>query len=429
MDQEVDALTEFETIPPYRRQPLRFSRWLAVFCYALSFAAHAVMMVWLVTTPVQPASPWAGRSGDMPDGERRPVAVTLTMRMSDLAQPGQSRPSERSAEPSDTPPTGRTADKPDKAPADAAPNDRPPREHEHDRPEPNTERQTADTEATPPPGNEPATDSVQTASNTPDPAEQGPAPDASASAPSDSAPPPAQATAIDSATLAQQARVMIDEVLPAVAEFVQQVRPPTADPSLPQTTESTTVPAPDDPAETSASADAALALDQPPGDELPDPPDSEQRTAEPTTETSTAADQALASQDRPQPEPKTSTETDAAALPSEPTAAMPEVERAEDDQPPAVVHDEASVDQPLAFKSKVRPSPSAVSRRLGETGTIAIRVEVDTDGSLLDYTVLDDAGKPRLLAAALEALEASTFSPAEHEGRAVRSTRVIEYRF
>jgi TonB family protein len=93
------------------------------------------------------------------------------------------------------------------------------------------------------------------------------------------------------------------------------------------------------------------------------------------------------------------------------------------------VYDEDSVDQPIAFKDLARPEQSAVSRRLGDTGTVRILVEVDVDGTLIRHEVLDDADEPRLLAAALKALDDSTFRPAEHKGEPVRSTRVIEYRF
>ena len=95
----------------------------------------------------------------------------------------------------------------------------------------------------------------------------------------------------------------------------------------------------------------------------------------------------------------------------------------------AAVYDEQSVDQPIAFDKMARPKPSAVSRRLKEAGTVRIRIEVDAQGRLLGYEVLDATEHPRLLAAALSALEDSTFVAARRGDEAVRSTRVIEYRF
>ena len=96
---------------------------------------------------------------------------------------------------------------------------------------------------------------------------------------------------------------------------------------------------------------------------------------------------------------------------------------------PALVYDEDAVDQRITFEKRVRPRPSMVSRRMGESGIILILVEVDAQGELIHHEVLDDAGFPRLLAAAVKAMKDSTFEPAIRGEQAVRSTRVIEYRF
>ncbi|MEM9345141.1 MAG: TonB family protein [Planctomycetota bacterium] len=104
-------------------------------------------------------------------------------------------------------------------------------------------------------------------------------------------------------------------------------------------------------------------------------------------------------------------------------------EQEEDDRPAAMVYDEKSVDQPIAFDKMARPKLPGSSKRLGETGTVRILVEVDEQGRLIRQTVIDETKYPRLLSAALTALERSTFVPAEREGKPVRSTRIIEYRF
>lgn len=386
---EAKRLTDLTTIPAYRRQPLRFPRRLAVLCYALSLVAHASVAVWMANTPVPPASPFAGSASDMPDGPRRPVTVTMVMKMTDFAQPGQSMPSDRVAPPSDTPPTRQSdinQNKPQAEPASAGgqqPAPQPPR------PEPT---QTVKADPVDPVDPEPI--------NKPDPpAQQSQQPDgperhatADPTDPTPNTPQPATtpeqkpADPIDLAQLAQQTRYLIENVLPALAQLTRS--------SPANTSNNEDAPAPDSEPQTKPVQTA----------EADDTPEPEPKSAEPSTEQN--------------PEPSTST---AESTPTE--------QDTPDNNPPAVVYDEDSVDQPIAFKSMARPKPSSVSRRLGDSGTIVIRVEVDTDGSLLGHEVIDDAGQPRLLAAALDALNESTFQPAQRDGVPVRSTRIIEYRF
>lgn len=121
---------------------------------------------------------------------------------------------------------------------------------------------------------------------------------------------------------------------------------------------------------------------------------------------------------------------------AEPQPAPPQVaggEPSDDDEDqedkPSTVFDEHSVDQPIVFGRMARPKPPAVSKRLGESGTVRILVEVDEEGRLIRKTVLDATKYPRLLKASLAALERSTFLPAQRGGEPVHSTRIIEYRF
>lgn len=93
------------------------------------------------------------------------------------------------------------------------------------------------------------------------------------------------------------------------------------------------------------------------------------------------------------------------------------------------VFGEDDVDQPIRFDEQVRPTPSAISRRRNETGTVVVLIRVDAEGELDDIRVLDDAGHPRLLDVALQALRQSTFTPATRDGEPVTSTRRVEYRF
>lgn len=147
---------------------------------------------------------------------------------------------------------------------------------------------------------------------------------------------------------------------------------------------------------------------------LDEPP----RQAEPSSATTKAQDQPPA-----EPAPRTA---DASEASTEQTESPAEKDA---DDPPAVVYDEDSVDHGISFKDKVRPRLSMISKRLGESGKVRILIEVDASGQLVRHEILDDAGFPRLLAAALKAMKDSSFEPAKLGDQPVRSKRVIEYRF
>lgn len=123
-----------------------------------------------------------------------------------------------------------------------------------------------------------------------------------------------------------------------------------------------------------------------------------------------------------QPDPQTADTRDTAKDQAE----TPDTDK---DTAEASVYDKDSVDQKLTFEKKARPKQPMVSKRRGESGTVRILIEVDATGQLVGHEVLDDAGYPRLLTAALSALKDSTFEAAKRQAKPVRSTRVIEYRF
>jgi len=153
-------------------------------------------------------------------------------------------------------------------------------------------------------------------------------------------------------------------------------------------------------------------------------PSGSDRATKPTQATSEVAE----AQQTPPDEPAAQTaDTNQASEASAARADASEKEQADD--PPAEVYDEDSVDRGITFGKKVRPEPPMVSKRRGESGNVRILIEVDANGELIRHEVLDDAGFPRLLEAALKALRDSTFEPATVGDRPVHSTRVIEYRF
>lgn len=160
----------------------------------------------------------------------------------------------------------------------------------------------------------------------------------------------------------------------------------------------------------------------------PTPADKPAEQTDPPAKTPQTAD---ATDTSPPAEAKTepTKPTESTADESPPATPPPAVEQNEDKQPTASVYDEDSVDEPIAFDQMARPKPNAVSRRLGEKGTVRILIEVDASGNLIRHEVIDDAGHARLLKAALAALKDSTFLPAQRDDKPVHSTRIIEYRF
>ena len=208
-----------------------------------------------------------------------------------------------------------------------------------------------------------------------------------------------------------------DAPLPPIAEASDSERTEPIEPTeqVAEISEPTEQPSTDVPAEPVAQADSAKPTTTNATTESADPPTQPEQTAE-------------ASQDPTPTKPETEpTETTADATPAAPPPTPKEA--TEDERPAAVVYHEDSVDEPIAFDKMARPKTPAVSKRLGESGTVRILIEVDALGNLIRHEVIDDPDHARLLKAALAALQDSTFLPARHEDQPVHSTRIIEYRF
>ncbi|MEO0474828.1 MAG: TonB family protein [Planctomycetota bacterium] len=304
-------------------------------------------------TRVPPASPWAASASETPEGERKVVAVTFTMKMTNFANtPAYTEPSE---------------------------------------PEP-VDQQLAPLPATGDPNAVATTDSPGSGNTDPgpDPVEPAPTPDAT-----------------------------LEKILEQLAQAPAPINPPQR--SLAPLTE------PTERLDQPEARPLQLALTEPATDPLdvvqPDITDAlqEQAQEQPPTEQTESA------------EPVEPVEPDEQAEPDPTPPAVAGGEPSDDDEDqqekPSTVFDETSVDQPIAFDRMARPKPAAVSKRLGESGTVRILVEVDEQGRLIRKTVVDATEYPRLLKASLAALERSTFLPAERAGEPVHSTRIIEYRF
>jgi protein TonB len=72
----------------------------------------------------------------------------------------------------------------------------------------------------------------------------------------------------------------------------------------------------------------------------------------------------------------------------------------------------------LANPAPVYPT---LSRRLGEEGTVVLRVQIDSEGLARTVELAQSSGYPRLDQAALEAVRRWRFAPAQRDGRAVEA--------
>lgn len=358
---------ELDDIPPYRVRPFRFPRRLARLCFGSSLAAHAAMLLAMSLTNISVTIPQSARAREAPNGDRHVVAVTFSVQMTNFATtPAHTQPSDALPLPSEGSPAD-PASNPDTEPVQAS-------DPSHASSQP-TEQPTAPIPDPTVSREERLEALLQEVGESPRPIALPDRPlveNARSAEPFDApdARPPQLA-------LTEPATTLIDPLLPELREALES---PTSDAPQPDAEANR-------PSETSDPSDAT-----PPAE--PEPPT---KPAEPS-----------------QPDPTPPRTTDASD---------------DDDDRTADTYDENSVDQPIAFDKKVRPVRSYKSKRFGDKGTIRILVTVDPAGRLVRYEVIDDADKPRLLAAAIKALEASTFSPAMLKGKPVQSTWGIEYRF
>lgn len=69
------------------------------------------------------------------------------------------------------------------------------------------------------------------------------------------------------------------------------------------------------------------------------------------------------------------------------------------------------------------------SRRLGETGEVVLRIELDETGSVSAAQIVSSSGFERLDAAALAAVRSWRCTPAQRDGQAVRSVATQPFKF
>jgi len=78
---------------------------------------------------------------------------------------------------------------------------------------------------------------------------------------------------------------------------------------------------------------------------------------------------------------------------------------------------------------RAAPVYPVLSRRLGESGTVLLRVELNEDGDVTGAQVQDSSGYARLDNAALNAVRSWRCMPASRQGRAVRATALQPFHF
>ena len=87
-------------------------------------------------------------------------------------------------------------------------------------------------------------------------------------------------------------------------------------------------------------------------------------------------------------------------------------------------------DQPVPLNGQAPPPryPSEALRR-GESGTVLVRVEVDTNGAPAGVALVQRSGSRELDRAAMEAVRNWRFMPAQRDGQAVAASLVIPIEF
>ncbi|MFN6961523.1 MAG: energy transducer TonB, partial [Rhodocyclaceae bacterium] len=83
----------------------------------------------------------------------------------------------------------------------------------------------------------------------------------------------------------------------------------------------------------------------------------------------------------------------------------------------------------VACPQRTPPAYPAISRRLGEEGTVVLRVELDETGTVVGAQVKESSGFARLDAAALGAVKTWRCQPAQRNGQPVRAVALQPFKF
>lgn len=83
----------------------------------------------------------------------------------------------------------------------------------------------------------------------------------------------------------------------------------------------------------------------------------------------------------------------------------------------------------VACPERMPPRYPSISRRLGEEGTVVLRVELDEHGNVVLARISTSSGLARLDEAALAAVKTWRCTPALRDGRPVRATALQPFKF
>ncbi|MFN3884667.1 MAG: energy transducer TonB [Rhodocyclaceae bacterium] len=83
----------------------------------------------------------------------------------------------------------------------------------------------------------------------------------------------------------------------------------------------------------------------------------------------------------------------------------------------------------VACPERAAPAYPPISRRLGEEGTVVLRVELDETGAVVEALVKESSGFARLDAAALAAVKRWHCQPAQRNGQPVRAVALQPFKF
>lgn len=115
----------------------------------------------------------------------------------------------------------------------------------------------------------------------------------------------------------------------------------------------------------------------------------------------------------------------------DPAPSAPEAPPAPPPPAPAPAAGPLTLPSELALGCPERTAPAypRLSRRLGESGKVVLRVELDETGRVAGAQVASSSGSPRLDAAALAAVRTWRCRPAQRDGRGVRAIATQPFNF
>ena len=112
----------------------------------------------------------------------------------------------------------------------------------------------------------------------------------------------------------------------------------------------------------------------------------------------------------------------------EPVPEPPQLSQPSQPSPPSQLT-QARIDAPPKAVRAIRPDYPRGARQRGEEGNVVVEVEIGADGRCADARVVESSGFMELDAAALKAVKAAKFAPAQSSGRPVATVARLKLSF